>query len=486
MGPINGDELEVLLFSSSQKGRLVDSLTRELRQLIEQGRLAHNFKMPASRHLARQINVSRNTVLNTYENLMASGHLTSKVGSGTFVKFIGDSVLQKPTNSMVEQLIQNRYQQENIHPVLPEQHQQRWNFSVGVPETRYFPHDSWRKCLNVAARKLAKGELSKSGVQGSENLRNAIAYHVSQSRAVPALASHLLVTSGVQQALYLLAKVMIEPNVTKVAIEHPGYPMARLVFERAGAIIVEVSVDQHGMKVEDIPSDVALVYVTPSHQFPMGVALSAERRASLLALASQHNMCILEDDYDCEFRIGSVPIDALKAQDNMERVVYLGTFSKSMMASLRVGFAVVPAWLLPSLLAAKMEVDWFSPTLVQESIAEFITRGELKKYIRKMRRLYEERFYVLNSALKKYGIALIMPHAGVHATAILPEHISAEALANSARESNVSVPSFSQFYPKQLVANALAFGVGCIESQDKDVAIDALFSNVNSNRINTV
>jgi len=165
MGPINGDELEVLLFSSSQKGRLVDSLTRELRQLIEQGRLAHNFKMPASRHLARQINVSRNTVLNTYENLMASGHLTSKVGSGTFVKFIGDSVLQKPTNSMVEQLIQNRYQQENIHPVLPEQHQQRWNFSVGVPETRYslttagasvsmLPRESSPKvsCLNLVCK----------------------------------------------------------------------------------------------------------------------------------------------------------------------------------------------------------------------------------------------------------------------------------------------------------------------------------------------
>ncbi|WP_329955905.1 PLP-dependent aminotransferase family protein [Cupriavidus necator] len=222
-------------------------------------------------------------------------------------------------------------------------------------------------------------------------LREAIASHVSFARAVACGADDVVVTSGAQQAFDLIARVLVTPGKTVVAVEDPGYPPLRHAFAAAGARLVPVPVDDEGMQVDQLPAGARVICVTPSHQFPLGATLSLARRRALLAFARRHGAVVVEDDYDGEFRHGGRPLDALQTLDQDQLVWYVGTFSRSLFPGLRLGYAVVPPWARDAVVAAGQYTDWHSALLAQDTLAAFMAEGHLARHIRKMRAAYTGR-----------------------------------------------------------------------------------------------
>jgi GntR family transcriptional regulator / MocR family aminotransferase len=261
-------------------------------------------------------------------------------------------------------------------------------------------------------------------------------------RAEPA---DVVVTTGIQQALDLVARVLLEPGV-RVAVEDPGYPPPRLLFASLGARVVPVPVDAEGLVVDALPDDVRLVHVSPSHQFPLGMAMSLRRRLALLAWASRHGAAIVEDDYDSEFRFTGHPIEPLQSLDRGGRVIYVGTFSKSMLPTLRLGFLVTPPSLRHALRAAKHVSDWHTSLPLQAALAQFIDEGGLARHIRKMRGEYEARHARIRAVIDRDFAGLLEPipsSAGIHLSAV--GAIDDMATKRRARSAGVAVQAVTYF-----------------------------------------
>jgi GntR family transcriptional regulator/MocR family aminotransferase len=253
-----------------------------------------------------------------------------------------------------------------------------------------------------------------------------------------------MVTAGTQQAIDLLAKILVTPGKTVVALEDPGYAPVRGVFLAAGAKIVPVPVDADGLIVDRIPADARVICVTPSHQFPVGVAMSMRRRAELLEFARVNDAVIIEDDYDGEFRFGTTPRDALQTLDRSGSVFYVGTFSKSLFPGIRLGFVVTPPWAKRTIRAAKQVTDWHQPVLEQDALAAFISEGHMARHVRKMRKLYAERRELMISGLQAHFSAWLDPipaSGGMHLTALAREALDFDVIARNARQKNMDVRS---------------------------------------------
>ncbi len=264
-----------------------------------------------------------------------------------------------------------------------------FDFRTGIPDDSRFPYPAWRRHVDAVARRSGRYAVYAEPA-GPVELRAAIARHLGVSRGLSAGPDDLLVTNGVQQALALLAQVLVEPGDV-VAVEDPGYPPARRAFEAARATVVPVPVDEHGIIVERLPARATAVYVTPAHQFPLGVRMSLARRRALLDWARSADAAVIEDDYDTDFRYGARPIDPLHVLDRSGRVVYVGSFSKSMLPTLRVGYCVAPPAVLDALLRARFVADWHGSRLTQLALAGFIDEGHLAAHLRRMRREYGQR-----------------------------------------------------------------------------------------------
>jgi len=317
-------------------------------------------------------------------------------------------------------------------------------FRLGVPDTASFPYHIWRRLLARSLRALAKVPAAYVDAEGRPLLREAIANHVSFARAVACNADDVVVTAGTQQAIDLLAKILVTPGKTVVAMEDPGYAPVRGVFLAAGAKIVPVPVDADGLMVDRIPTDARVICVTPSHQFPVGVAMSMRRRTELLEFARLHDAVIIEDDYDGEFRFGTTPRDALQTLDRSGSVFYVGTFSKSLFPGIRLGFVVTPPWAKRTIRAAKQVTDWHQPVLEQDALAAFISEGHMARHVRKMRKLYAERRELMISGLQAHFGAWLDPipaSGGMHLTALAREALDFDAIARSARQKNMDVRS---------------------------------------------
>jgi GntR family transcriptional regulator/MocR family aminotransferase len=283
---------------------------------------------------------------------------------------------------------------------------------------------------------------------GHPGLRAAIARHIGVSRAVRAQPADVIVTAGAQQAIDLISRVLLEPGAT-AAVEDPGYPPARMLFASQGVRIVGVPVDAEGLVVDAIPADARLVYVTPSHQFPLGLAMSLERRMALLAWAERHDAVIIEDDYDSEFRYGGRPIEPLQSLDPGGRVLYVGSFSKVMLPSLRLGFLVAPPSLRRALRKAKFVADWHTPQAEQGALASFIDEGLLARHIRRMRAEYQNRHELIGRILVRDFADLLEPvpsAAGLHLSALLPEGTDDRAVVHRARSRGVGLLALSDYF----------------------------------------
>ena len=276
-------------------------------------------------------------------------------------------------------------------------------------------------------------------------------------------------TSGARQAFDLLARLLVVPGRTVVAVEDPGYPTAAAAMAAVGAEVVPVPVDSEGLCVDALPLDARIVYVTPSHQYPTGVAMSMARRRSLLDFARERDALVIEDDYDGEFRYGARPLDALQTLDREGRVVYVGTFSKSLFPSLRVGYVVAPEWLRDAFAAAKESADTCGNAQVQDALADFILEGHLARHVRRMRRAYADRraalFDMLDGPLSRWFEA-IPSEAGIHVAARFVDAERADALLPRVREHAAGAMPLRALSQRADALHGVAFGIGCVDEAE--------------------
>src|SRR5690606_13006283 len=357
-------------FHVSLVGRrdLTGEIYRQLRKAIMDGVLGSGDQLPPSRELARRLNVSRTTVTVAYERLAAEGYVTSRVGAGTVVSFGSRAAVNNRRRRKPVGALRPRAIWDSIRVPGPFDRVPQFPFITGTPDASLFPHQSWHR---LVSRELRSPKVS-GGVYGDAaghpKLREAIARHIAISRGLEASPDDVTITNGTQQALDIMARLLLAAG-DRVAVEDPGYhPLARL-FRVSGTQVIGVPVDGEGLVVDALPRNTRFVYVTPSHQYPLGVTMSMRRRQALLEWAEDANAAIIEDDYDSEFRFGGRPVEPLYTLDTTGRVIYLGSFSKTMLPTLRLGFIVTPPSLSAAAHKAKHVMDWHTSLLLQAALA---------------------------------------------------------------------------------------------------------------------
>ncbi len=394
---------------------LTSQLYRQLRDAVLDGRLRDGERLPATRELASDLAVSRNTVAGAYDRLTAEGFLDARVGAGTFVR-AGAPRPRSRRSAPAGVIMPRPVWQELATATTSEASAPAYDFRIGIPDGRLFPVQTWRRLLNRQLRTSMLTDARYRAPGGHPDLRVAIARHVGVSRSVRAAADDVLVTRGAQQAVDLIARVLVEPG-DSVAVEDPGYPPVRHLMQSLGARVVPVPVDDEGLVVDALPRQARLVYTTPSHQFPMGVAMSLARRRALVEWAARHRSAVIEDDYDTEFRYTPRPLEPLQTLDRHGRVIYVGTFAKTMLPLIRTGFLVAPASLQPALLTARQLSDWHGDRPTEAALAAFIDEGFLARHVRRAGAAYAERRSVLLAAVETYLADWCLPApsaAGLH------------------------------------------------------------------------
>jgi GntR family transcriptional regulator/MocR family aminotransferase len=446
--------------------RLLHALHEQVRAAILDGRLKPGARLPATRTFAADYGVSRNTAVALYDLLLSEGYLVAHGKAGTRVADVLPKAPRREhaASARAAQRLTEFWRRQA--PRAPRMPSARFDFRLGIPEQTRFPFALWQRLSARVLRAYAKAPTSYADAQGQFTLRDAIARHVSFTRAVACSADDVIVTAGAQQAFDLLARVLVTPSSATVAMENPGYPPLRRAFLSAGANVVAVPVDAEGIRVEHIPRDACAICVTPSHQFPLGMVLSARRRAALLDFAQAHGAVVIEDDYDGEFRFGGRPLDALQTLDLNANVFYVGTFSKCLFPALRLGFIVAPAWAQAALVAARQNADWHSPILAQDTLAAFISEGHLLRHVRKMRKLYATRRELLLEILERDFARWLEPvpgAAGLHLAALARGTLDVDAIAARAREHDVGVYPLRAYHTGRSARSGLAFGYGAID-----------------------
>ena len=456
------------------------ALHGQLRAAILDGRLKPGLRLPATRELAETLEVSRNTVVAAYDLLLGEGYIEARRGAGNFVADLAMRRGERRARADVsapDGRLAPYWRSFASLPTAMRTDGFACDFRLGVPDSRCFPYDIWRRLSARALRNLSKAAPLYDLAQGRWPLRQAIAQHISFARAVSCDAQDVIVTSGAQQAFDLLARVLVTPGHTVVAVEDPGYPPLRAVFLAAGARVVGVPVDEEGLIVEQLPRDAHVIYVTPSHQFPLGVVMSPRRRVALLEFARARGALVIEDDYDSEFRYGHRPLDALQTLDRDDAVCYVGTFSKCLFPSLRLGYAVVPPWLRNAFAHAKHQADWHGDVLAQDTLAAFIAEGHLVRHVRHMRKVYAERRDALLAALQRHGkrhAQVWASDAGLHLAAKLHASVDVAALLARAAASGINLECLSAYAMADAAEDGLAFGFGMVDVERIDQGIATL------------
>ncbi len=452
--------------SLTGRGDLAAQIYRQLLDAILDGRLRPGERLPPTRELARRLDVSRNTAAVAYDRLTAEGFLDGRVGDGTFVRTAPPGRVRSreaPAGGNVR--ARRLWRSIADEPEIGGNDPVAYDFRVGLPDPRLFPLETWRR---LVARELRASTVHTTGYgdpAGHEGLRAAIARHAGVARSVRAGPGDVLITQGAQQALDLIGRVLIEPG-DQVAVEEPGYPPARLLFRSHGARVVGVPVDGEGIDVSAIPPSVRLVYVTPSHQFPLGTPMSLARRAALLAWAERRGAVIVEDDYDSEFRFEDRPLEPLQSLDAAGHVVYVGSFSKTLLPMLRLGFLVAPASLRPVLRVAKRLADWHGDVPTQAALARFIDEGLLGRHVRRATRDYATRHGLIMRMLRRDFAGLLDPvpsAAGLHVCARFAPGAAFDA--DRARAEGVAADDLARYCAESPAQHGLVLGYGAVPAE---------------------
>lgn len=474
---------------------VASNLFRQLKDAILDQRLPPGSRLPSTRNAQRLFGVSRNTAQDVYDRLTQEGLLNTKHGSGTFVR---DSRPDSPATSAPADnerhgAVNPFWKRSDIASWIGFWHERQGE--TGIPaliadlrpalvDQRLFPHATFRQTMARQLRRLETNPASTRSPQrnqGNSQLRRAIAEHVGLTRAVACQPDDVLVTSGAQQAFDLIARTLVVPGETVVAIEDPGYPPMRVPFASAGATLVPIPVDGEGIVVEAIPPDAKIVCVCPSHQFPLGMPMSSRRREALLHFARRNGAAIVEDDYDGEFRYDGSPLEALRGGASSSHVLYVGSFSKCMFPAIRLGFVVSPPWALPALVRAKNSTDWHSSVPVQAAVAGFIHDGHLTRHIRRVRRIYRDRRDRLLGLLERQvGEALMVVPSfyGMHVTAIAREGIDCEAVSESVAARGIMIHSLARYFLGPPTRSGFILGFAAADSTALEAAVEALAEEV--------
>ena len=461
-------DLVISLDGGSEKTVLV---YRALRAAIVDGRLPAGHRLPPTRALAADLRVARGSVATAYERLVAEGYLTSKAGSGTFVAAVATGA--RPRRAAADPLRPRAGWALTPLPASGEQPAPRYDFRTGIPDAGLFPYDTWRRLVAAEVRLWANSPGTYAEASGHPALRAAIARYLGYARGVRTTAADVVVTNGTQHALDLIARVLIKPGDV-VAVEEPGYPPARRLFGSLGAKVAGVPVDGQGLVVAALPSAARLVYVTPSHQFPLGRVMSPGRRRELLDWAGRRPAAIVEDDYDSEFRFSARPLEPLVSLDSNGRVLYVGTFSKSMLPTIRTGFVLVPAGLRAAIVAARQVSDGYGQMAMLAALARFIEEGQLARHVRKAGKVYASRHARIAAALAAIGGLDVLPSAaGLHVTA-LTEADSTAVVAHAAR-AGLAVDDLRDY--SATAQAGFVFGFGAVDCSLIDEAM-AVFAEI--------
>ena len=422
----------VLTINPSDPRTLQRQLFDQIRGLILENKLRSGDPVPASRALSEQLGVSRNTVMLAYEQLLNEGYIESRPNVGTFVS---SSLPEKGMLIALRAAAQERQANDNNgdiralpegvegHTVIsPNRGRLEHDFWVGRVDASTFPANEWRRILDAKVRYGGARLAEYQDPQGLPELRQAIADHIGPARGVSATADDIVIVSGSQGGLDLIARAL-GGYARAFVHEDPCYQGARALFEACGLKPVAVAVDHDGIDVSRLPeSRRNLIYVTPSHQYPLGVTLSLERRLALLDWAARTDSYVIEDDYDGDFRYEGAPLTALRGLDCRGRVLYLGTFSKSLAAGLRLGFIVAPPPLARTLKQWKSLTSNGNPWLVQAAMADFMHGGGFMRHLRRIRAIYKERRDTLVETLRPtFGEAEFKGmRGGMHVSLRLP------------------------------------------------------------------
>ncbi len=464
------------LFQPASNVPLYQALYAHMRAAILSGELKDGMKIPSTRTLADELNISRNTVLNAYRQLLAEGYLESREGSGTFVAHVlPDLLLTAPHPDWRTPKTVRLSRAASPQPLFsecakaqiaiaqpPSEGKLPRPFVPEAPALDAFPYQLWSRLVVRQARRMPVNTFVYQSSAGYRPLREAIAAHVAVSRQVHCVPDQVMIVPGSQGALDLAARMLIDAG-DPVWMEDPGYPGVHGAFLGAGAHIVPIPVDDEGLVVDigmERAPEARLVYLTPSHQFPLGVTMSLPRRLSLLDWAKRANAYILEDDYDSEFRFAARPLATLQGLDDAERVIYIGTFSKVLFPSIRIGYMILPPPLVDAALKVRRLIDIHSPMLEQAVLADFMVEGHFRRHLRRMRTLYAERRSVLLEASRELPLEIDSPEAGIHCVGWLPEGTDDLKLVNKAADYDLNLTPISSFSIEPLPRKGLLLGYG--------------------------
>ena len=464
-------------------GPLYAQLVRSVKAAMAAGRLADGGRLPASRELATALGLSRTTVVAAYEQLRAEGVLKGKVGSGSYI-----STPRAPVPRLVPArrpvLPQSAYsrrarQLQDAGPLpghrLPGM---RHAFQFGLPIVSTTLTSTWAREL---ARVAPYARLNYPVTQGVPALREALCAHITRTRGVACAPEDVLIVSGTQQAMTLVARVLLDVD-DEVVMEEPHYFGTRKVLQMHGAKVSGVAVDEDGLCVDQLPErPVKLVCVTPSHQFPTGAVLSLARRVALLDIARQYGGWIVEDDYDGEFRQDDQALPALQSMDREGRVIYVGSFSKTLFPALRLGYVIMPPGLRQDFIAAKWADDFGSAPLEQAALANFIGNGGYDRHLRSVTRKLVERRHTLRSALARTcgdRVQVLPAHSGMQVMAWLSNTSAAEGdvLIRHAQERRLGLYSVAPCYLQPPEQAGLLMGYSAMSPKEIEQAV-ALFAS---------
>ena len=449
--------LEAISIDADASEPLYRQLYFAIRDAILAARLRPGQRLPATRSFARDLGLSRNTVVSAFDQLLAEGYIEGRTGAGTYVSTTlpeellnarGTGATSRPAN------VQRRGPSKRgayLSSISGRGSTRPSAFSPGIPELAEFPFEEWARLLGRKWRHPPRSFLVGNDPLGYPPLREAIASYLGAARAVQCHSDQVIIVSGAQQAIDLTARVLIDPG-DSVWMEEPGFQGMRGALLGAGAELAAVPVDGEGISVSDgerIAPDARLACVSPSHQYPLGVTMTLGRRLELLEWARRADAFILEDDYDSEYRYRGRPLAALQGLDEEGRVIYIGTMSKVMFPGLRIGYMVVPDDLVDAFRSIRILIDSHPSSIAQAALADFISEGFLSAHIRRMRSLYSDRQTTLIELIRRElgGFLDLTPEdAGMHLLADLPDGLDDTQLSRDLRAAGVEAPPLSAFY----------------------------------------
>jgi GntR family transcriptional regulator/MocR family aminotransferase len=429
------------------------------RTAILKGGLRAGQRIPSTRALARELGISRLPVLTAFEQLLHEGYLEGRAGSGTFV-----------ASSIHDTRGTGARKRDSAAPSATRPREVRSQkaelgaFRVSLPALDHFPKKIWARLVTRHARAMSIEQMTYGDPSGYLPLRHAVADYLRTARAVACDASQVLIVSGSQMALHLCARVLLKPGDT-LYFEDPGYPGARAALAATGATLQSVPVDGEGLMVpmRRARNPARGVYVTPSHQYPLGVSMNVSRRLELLSWARRHQAWIIEDDYDSDYRFSSRPLGALQGMNGAAQVIYTGTFSKVLFPAMRIGFLVAPPSLVEKFIAQRLTLDLFPQTLDQLVLTDFLCEGHFSRHVRRMRAIYQNRRDTLVSEIEKHLgdlLTIVNADAGMHLTARMPKGVDDVEVVRLARARGISAIALSTCYMADTREPGLVLGFG--------------------------